>query len=756
MTMKSNGTMATDSSSPPAAKRPKTEQTSLTSFFQSNKSNEKSKISESDEQKPRAQSDTNNDAIEEHKAIIPTPVPAASNASWNTHRGACIYRKVRNEDPRTKVAAFDLDGTLLEWRTSGWPSRMEHYELWNAGVISKLQGLYDDGYKLVIFTNQGAIRGALEGKKATHVKSLLEWLAHTINRPLHVVMSTNKKDDNNFHKPSANMWLVAEQLCNRGVEFDVEKSLYVGDSVGGDDDGQGGVDIQFAANVGDMKESRLQFHTPNDYFGPSHKVLRERANNLGDYEEPSKEILATRAALASGYLKGPILLILCGVQGSGKSIFCEKLLEENSDRWVHLAQDIINGGKPGKREKVEEEARKALENNKSVVIDRMHLDETQRAHFVELAKSVGVPAHAVALTPGRDIVLKRVRERENHPGGVEGESGVKIAARSKLEMPKYSEGLALISASATVDGAAKIANLYRGVSCTQDKVTVSPSFPLCDSVSTPSIALGTAKLGRKVASDVVSEALKVGFEAVDTAPTYKNEDKVGEAITNDTFCIVKVPKRATTPEQVLQELETSLSNLKRQHADLLLLHWPSDFIAAGTLKDVWKEMEKLKNDGRVRAVGVCNFNVPALRMLLSHCTIPPAVNQVERHPLLPQFELLDFCAKHDVILQAHSPLGQGSSDLLEHAVVKEIAASTGQSPAQVVLEWNLQQGVAIAVKCSSEEHMREVLAIRSGNGLSAEHMKALNELGGEKRFVDPPFMYGSASFCWGKARPSSK
>lgn len=786
-------------SSPPKAKRPKTgEQTSLTNFFQSSNEAKKNETKQSattassfnhgtannnaandspttnevekNEVKQsataaaslnhvmannNAANDNNNNNAEqqENNAIIPTPVRSSSNASWNTYRGACIYRKVANEPPREKVAAFDLDGTLLEWRTSGWPSRMEHYELWNASVISKLQGLHDEGYKLCIFSNQGAIRGALDGKKASHVKGLLDWVCHTIDRPVFVVMSTNKKDGNNFHKPSANMWTVAEKMCNRGEEFDVANSFYVGDSVGTEDDKQGGVDIQFAANVGKMKGSTLKFFTPNDYFGPSHKELREKAQKLGDYEEPSQETLQARAALASGYLQGPILLILCGVQGSGKSTFCNKLLEGNADRWLHLAQDIINGGKPGKREKVEEEARKALQNNKSVVIDRMHLDGSQRAYFVNLAKSVGVPAHAVALTPDKDLVLKRVRERENHPGGVQGEKGVTIAARSKLEMPKYSEGLILISASATVDGAEKIANLYRGVSFTQGAITLPTSFPLGDKVALPSIALGTAKLGRKAATDVVSNALKMGFEAVDTAPTYKNEDKVGEAINDDTFCIVKVPKRATTPEQVLKELEDSLSNLKRKHADLILLHWPSDVIAAGTLKKVWKEMEKLKNEGRARAIGVCNFNVQALRVLLPHCTIPPAVNQVERHPLLPCFELLDFCAQHDILLQAHSPLGQGSSDLLDHAIVKEIAKSTDQSAAQVVLKWNLQQGVAVAAKCSSEEHMREILAVRSSNSLSVEHMKALNELETKKRFVDPPFMYGQAPYCWGKVRP---
>lgn len=631
---------------------------------------------------------------------------------------------------------------------------MEHYELWNAGVITKLQKLHDDGYKLVIFSNQGAIRGALDGKKSIHVKSLLDWLARTLDRPLFAVISTKSKDDNEFHKPSPNMWFVAEEYCNGRQEFDVESSFFCGDSVGEEDDAQGGKDIGFAKNVSERKGKTLKFYTPKEFFGPSNKEMRERAQFLGgEYEEPSAEVLTTRAALTSGYLQGPIMLILCGVQGSGKSTFCERLLEENANRWVHLAQDTINGGKSGKREKVEEAAKEALQKNRSVVIDRMNLDETQRSYFLEVTKSAGVPAHAVALLPEQDVVLKRVRERDNHPGGVEGEKGVKIAARSKLEMPKYSEGFALISAAGTVEGAARILNLYRNVTVAPVATLLPTSFQIDDKVSLPSIALGTAKLGSAVTTDIVSRALNSGFTAVDTAPTYKNEDKVGEAIKEDTFCIIKVPKRATSRDQVVKEFEDSLSSLKRKHADLLLLHWPSDVIAANTIKQVWETMENLKKDGRTSAIGVCNFNVQALRVLLSCCIIPPAVNQVERHPLLSQFELLDFCAKHDILLQAHSPLGQGSDELLDHPIVKGIATNTGLTPAQVVLKWNLQQGVAIAVKCSSDEHIGQALAVQSSKGLSAQQMKALNEVKESKRFVDPPFMYGTAPYCWGKQRP---
>ena len=261
-------------------------------------------------------------------------------------------------------------------------------------------------------------------------------------------------------------------------------------------------------------------------------------------------------------------------------------------------------------------------------------------------------------------------------------------------------------------------------------------------------------LGRKEAQAVVSRAIALGFGAVDTAPTYKNEDKVGEGELDPTsIVIVKVPKGATYAAQVRQELTESLSKLKRKHADLLLLHWPTDVIASDSLKEVWGEMETCHTQGLVRALGVCNFNVQALLLLLSQCSIRPVVNQVERHPLLPQWGLVDLCAQHDILLQAHSPLGQGSNELLGHSVVQQVASRNNRSAAQVVLQWNLQQGVAVVPKCRSEEYMRDVLSARTGRGLSTADMEALNMITETKRFVAPPFMYGKDPYCWGERVP---
>lgn len=740
----------------PAAKRPT--QTSLTNFFAISQS-KKAKTSTTGPEMAARKDDSDPlsttaaaklPPLSPSNALDPI-VPVESfrvdtTVTWKTHDNAVIYRTVAGQAPRSAVAGFGLDGTLMQWRIAGWPSRLEHYELWNASVITQLQSLYDSGYKLVVFSNQGAIRTALGGKKASHVKTLVDWLASVIDRPLDCLMSTDKKTG--YHKPSLALWKAAERLCNNGQAFDIAKSFYVGDSIGGDDDPQGGVDAQFAKNVSENAGVTLQFHAPPEYFGPSSKELRSKSN--GGYQEPPLKVLQERAALVSGYTQTPILLLLCGVQGSGKSTFCEKLGPD----WVHLSQDTIKGGKPGKREQVEAAALLALQQGKSVVVDRMHLDPTQRAYFIDVAQSAKVTAHAVVLSPPKEVVAERVRNRTNHAGGVEGEKGAQLAVSSmdKLVWPKYDEGLALISGASTNEGMKRLAAWYRGVPRASG-TPIPTSFELGAGIELPSITLGTMGLGRKVAEGVVADAIKLGFRAFDTAPTYKNEDKVGPALAPASFCIVKVPKRAASSTELRDELSKSLSQLQRLSADLLLLHWPSDAMAAGTLKEVWQEMEACQKEGLAKAIGVCNFNAKALSMLLALCNIPPAVNQVERHPLLPQWDLVDFCAQHDILLQAHTPLGQGK--LIDNSVVEEVATAAGCSVANVLLGWNLQQGVAVVPKCSSEEHMTDVLSVLTSPALPPSDMQLLNELAESRRLVQPPFMYGSEPYCWAERPPKS-
>ena len=772
--------MAPPQSSP--NKRRRTEQSSLTSFF---KPAQSSPAKNEDEESTNVKTEAANGHPDNAKSppvavaaaaatttsdstndpMIPQPV-ASRNARWGIYQDAVLYRRA---PARAKVAGLDLDGTLLQWRTgTGWPSCREHYELWNSTtVIPKLRHLYDhEGYGLTVFSNQGAIRSAFDGKKATLVKSLVDWLAVIIDRPLSAVMSTSKKTG--YHKPSPLMWKkVLQNVLGGG--HNVADSFFVGDSVDTPDDPQGGVDVGFAKNVGtQLGTAPLKFYTPTEFFGPSSMQLRSASTTTTSnyYEPPSRDVLQTRAALLGGYCQVPIMLLMCGAQGSGKSTFSAKLLADNDEHWVHVSQDTIQSGKPGSRACVERAAAEALQQGRSVVVDRMHLDETQRAYFLQVAAAaaaangVAVPVHTVVLTPPTRTLTTRVQQRQPDQHAVHGPEGAQLASQSaqKLVPPTYREGFALMSASRTEAGVARLVQLYRRVGLVDSSKNVRADTASANdwssSLVVPPITLGTMGLGRRAAQEAVTMASQLGFASFDTAPTYKNEDKVGAGLINDnkSFCIVKVPKRATTPEQVRQELVTSLANLTRPCADLLLLHWPSDVIAAGTLQDVWSEMEKLVKEGLARKLGVCNFSAQALCMLLPYCTaVRPVVNQVERHPLLPQWEVMEFCAQNDIVVQAHTPLGQGRDEVLDHAVVKQVASKYECSPAQVVLQWNLQQGVSVVPKCSSKKHMEEVLSISFQ--LSAEDMRALNEIEATKRFVAPFFMYGSEPYCWGRHAP---
>lgn len=714
-----------------------------------------------------------NEANEVNKTTSTVPDPISPsvvtprNAVWTSlHDNHVLVRKPTNDKkPRTKVAAFDLDGTLMVWSasfTGFWPNQLSHFELWSSTVPNKLRDLYDDGYKIVFISNQGGIQKAHTGKKATLIKNVMNWLAHMIDRPVHAVLSTRslKKTSDSFHKPTPKMWQVVVESLNNRTLFDLSSSFFVGDSSDPNDE-QGGVDLKFAENVGsrfNKDKTPLKFYTPTEYFGPSDAARRQKTQQLGNEPPIPDEALATRSALLGGYLTGPVLLILCGVQGSGKSTFCEKLLEgKGDDHWVHLSQDTINNGKPGKREKVELEAKLALQGGHSTVVDRMHLDPEQRDYFVQVAKDVGVPVHILLLNPDRDIVAKRVRERTNHPGKVQGEDGARRALQSldKLVVPTYAEEVQLITCVKTGEEAIRYAGLYRALAPGCEIPPVSMKVKLDKDVSIPRIALGTMGVGKRITKDVIESAVKVGIRAIDTAPTYKNEDRIGDALTDlreDIFCIAKVPKVAAQPDDVRTQLKASLSKLKKGHVDLLLLHWPCDVMNNGTLEDVWKTMEECRAEGLCKALGVCNFNARALSSLLCVCSHPPVINQVERHPLCSQMELVDFCARNNILLQAHTPLGQGKDELLQNSVIRQIAKKSHMSPAQVILQWNIQQGFLIVPKCSSIEHMEEVVMKKKNStrqSLSSDDMKQIDMLNEGKRFVTPPFMYGKADYCWG-------
>nr|WP_141334954.1 aldo/keto reductase [Paenibacillus sp. tmac-D7] len=213
----------------------------------------------------------------------------------------------------------------------------------------------------------------------------------------------------------------------------------------------------------------------------------------------------------------------------------------------------------------------------------------------------------------------------------------------------------------------------------------------------------------------VKSAIQHGYRSIDTAAIYENERSVGQGIheglqeahlsREDLFVTSKVWNADLGYESTLAAYEASLNKLGLAYLDLYLIHWP----VQGKYKEAWRALETLYKEGRVKAIGVSNFQIHHLEDLMKEAEIKPMVNQVEFHPLLTQKELLEFCKKQNIQLEAWSPLRQGQ--LLDHPVLKEIAEKHGKSVAQVILRWDLQHGVVTIPKSTKEHRIIENAAV---------------------------------------------
>ncbi len=235
----------------------------------------------------------------------------------------------------------------------------------------------------------------------------------------------------------------------------------------------------------------------------------------------------------------------------------------------------------------------------------------------------------------------------------------------------------------------------------------------------------------------------------DTASVYKNETVIGNVVRDfargRVFICSKVgPSEMGSAESVYAAALASLERLQIESLDLYLLHWPgkqgvrADSPENATIRlSAWRALEKLLAEGKTRAIGVSNFTVEHLRHLLLHATVAPSVNQVELHPLCPQHSLRAFCARHDIQVVAYSSLGQskGKDILFRHPTIVDIAASTGRSPAQILLRYATQQGISVIPKGSSREHLFENISSLDFDLTAADlaRLEAISD-GGEHHF----------------------
>ena len=206
----------------------------------------------------------------------------------------------------------------------------------------------------------------------------------------------------------------------------------------------------------------------------------------------------------------------------------------------------------------------------------------------------------------------------------------------------------------------------------------------------------------------VSDAIAAGYRLLDTAAAYLNEESVGRAvrksgIPRDGFFITtKVWVQDMGYERTKRAFERSLARLGTDYLDLYLVHMPF-----GDVFGAWRAMEELYREGRIRAIGVCNFSIPRLADLMAHHETAPAVNQVEMHLFHQQKEMKEYADRCGIRLEAWSPFAEGKRDFFRNEVLSSLAAKYGRTVAQVELNWLVRQGVAAIPKSAHRERIEE-------------------------------------------------
>lgn len=246
----------------------------------------------------------------------------------------------------------------------------------------------------------------------------------------------------------------------------------------------------------------------------------------------------------------------------------------------------------------------------------------------------------------------------------------------------------------------------------------------------PQIGVGTWTLRGETARQNVRLALEAGFRHIDTAQAYENESEVGQGIADsqvsreDIFVTTKVATSIMRKgsKAVRQSIDDSLANLRLNYLDLLLIHWP----VKDCVKDTWQVMEDYVHQGKVRSIGVSNFNRHHLEELFSYAEVRPVINQIEVHPLMTQEENIAYNHDLGIQVEAWGPFGQGDIDVVGHPLLQSLARKYQKTASQIVLRWIIQRQL-ITIPRAKPNHFAENLEIMSFS-LSDEDMQAINGL----------------------------